>query len=132
MAAASGGDSACRRSLDLAARATDRNPAGEGLPYLALDAAHLARWRGNCLVTAGDPQAADELETALATMDASFARASAGLYCDLAAARYAAGELREAGRHLAKAAELARATGSARQHNRVTALGRRMRAAAGR
>jgi hypothetical protein len=45
------------------------------LPFLALNAVHLARWRGNCRVAFGDPETADELARALDAMDSSFARA---------------------------------------------------------
>jgi tetratricopeptide (TPR) repeat protein len=122
MAAAAGDPAACRRALDQAARAL---PAGHGdpaLPYLALDDAHLARWRGNCLVIAGDPRAADDLDTALAAMDGTFTRARAGLHCDLAAVRHASGERDEARRHLAVARQLADATASARFRRRVRDL----------
>src|ERR1019366_10734931 len=55
MAAAAGEESACRDALDLAARELGHSPAGEDLPYLALNDAHLARWRGNCPVLVGGP-----------------------------------------------------------------------------
>ncbi len=78
MAAAAGQEAACHNALDLAALEHGRSPAGEDLPYLALNDTHLARWRGNCLVLFGDPRTADELTTALAAMD-GFTRAEAGL-----------------------------------------------------
>jgi tetratricopeptide (TPR) repeat protein len=122
MAAAAGDPAACHRALDQAARALPAGPGDFGLPYLALDDAHLARWRGNCLVTTGDPRAADDLDAALAAMDPAFTRASAGLHCDLAAARHAAGEHDEARRHLRDARQLADVTGSARVRRRVRDL----------
>jgi len=54
MAAAAGQQPACRSALDLAARQVTHPQADNALPYLALDATHLARWRGNCLVQFGD------------------------------------------------------------------------------
>ena len=59
-------------------------------------------------------------------MDATFTRAEAGLRCDLAAALHVAGEREEARRHLARAAELAQLTGSARQRRRIAELARRL------
>jgi transcriptional regulator with XRE-family HTH domain len=128
MAASADDPGTCRRALDRAARILPPGPGDPGLPYLSLDAAHLARWRGNCLVTAGDPAAAADLGTALASMDPAFTRARAGLHGDLAAARHAAGDFDEAGSHLAAARQLAEATGSARLNRRVSALAARLAA----
>ena len=130
MAAAAGQESICRKALDHATLEVGHGPAGEDLPYLALNETHLARWRGNCLVTFGDPQTADDLSTALAAMDDSFTRAEAGLRCDLAAALHVRGEQDEARRHLRKARELAQLTGSARQRRRIRDLSRRIAKAA--
>ena len=120
----------CRHALDSAAREVGYGPSDEDLPYLALNETHLARWRGNCLVHFGDPQTADELATALGALDGSFTRAEAGLRCDLAAALHVRGERQEARLHLAKARELAQATGSARQRRRIRDLSRRIAKAA--
>ena len=125
MAAAAGQEAACRSALDSAAQEVGHTPAGEDLPYLALNDAHLARWRGNCLVLFGDPQTASELTTALTAMD-GFTRAEAGLRCDLAAALHVRGEHAEAKRHLKQARDLAQVTGSARQRRRVRDLTRRI------
>jgi tetratricopeptide (TPR) repeat protein len=130
MAAAAGEEDACRRALDLAAQEISHGPSGADLPYLALNDTHLARWRGNCLVTFGDPQVADELNTVLGAMDGSFTRAEAGLRCDLAAALHVRGERDEARRHLTRAGELAQLTGSARQRRRIRDLTTRIGKAA--
>jgi tetratricopeptide (TPR) repeat protein len=131
MAAAAGEESACRDALDGAAQEIGYGAASEDLPYLALNEAHLARWRGNCLVMFGDPQtAAADLAAALAAMDDSFTRAEASLRCDLAAALHALGEHDEARRHLKKARELAQLTGSARQRRRIRDLSKRIAKAA--
>jgi tetratricopeptide (TPR) repeat protein len=126
MAAAAGLETACRHALDQAADEISHGPSGEDLPYLALNTAHLARWRGNCLVTFGDPHTADELATALNDMDGTFTRAEAGLRCDLAAALHAQGESEEAHRHLSRARHLAQLTGSARQRRRIRQLARKI------
>jgi tetratricopeptide (TPR) repeat protein/predicted XRE-type DNA-binding protein len=130
MVAAAGQEAECRRALDQAAREIEHGPSGEDLPYLSLNAVHLARWRGNCLVTFGDPETADELARALAAMDASFTRAEAGVRCDLAAALHVRGERDEAHRHLGRARELAQLTGSTRQRRRIRELARRLGPAA--
>ena len=130
MAAAAGEEPICREALDHAAREVGHGPAGEDLPYLALNDAHLARWRGNCLVTFGDPQTADDLSTALAAMGDGFTRAEASLRCDLAAALHVRGEQDEAKQHLRKARELAQVTGSARQRRRIRDLAKRIAKAA--
>ena len=119
----------CHTALDLAARQL-RQPAAEHLPYLALNDAHLARWRGNCLVQFGDPATITDLNTALAGMDGTFARAEAGLRCDLATALHATGERDQARQHLARATELAKLTGSARQRRRIGQLTRKIGRAA--
>ena len=129
MAAAVRQHDACRTALDLAARQITR-PQADHLPYLALDAAHLARWRGNCLIQFGDTATIGDLTTALTGMDGTFTRAEAGLRCDLAAALHAAGDRHEARQHLRRATELAQLTGSARQRRRITSLARRIGTAA--
>ncbi len=126
MAAASRKQGDCHRALDEASAELGHGPSGEDLPYLALNDTHLARWRGNCLVHFGDPSTITELTTALAGMDGTFARAEAGLRCDLAAALHVTGESEEARRHLARAAELAQLTGSARQRRRIAELAKRL------
>jgi len=130
MAAAAGEEPTCRSALDSAAQEIGYGPATEDLPYLALNEAHLARWRGNCLVLFGDPQTADDLNSALVAMEDGFTRAEAGLRCDLAAALHVRGEQDEAKRHLQKARELAQVTGSARQRRRIRDLARRIAKAA--
>ena len=130
MAAAAGEESTCRTALDSAAREIGHGAASEDLPYLALNEAHLARWRGNCLVMFGDPQTADDLNAALNAMDGSFTRAEASLRCDLAAALHVRGEQDEAKRHLKRARELAQITGSARQRRRIRELSKRIAKAA--
>jgi hypothetical protein len=88
-------------------------------PYLALDAAHLARWRGHALARFGRPDAATVLRDALDQHDAEFTRAEAGLRTDLVMAYVALGE-RDAARHEVVAARrTADAVDSARQHHRI-------------
>ncbi len=129
MAAAAREQDACRVALDLAAAQIGHPDADASLPYLSLNAAHLARWRGNCLVQFGDTATVTDLTSALAGIS-GFTRAESGLRCDLAAALHAAGDRHEARRHLARATELAQLTGSARQRRRITELARKIGTAA--
>jgi tetratricopeptide (TPR) repeat protein len=130
MAAAAGQETTCRTALDNAHHEISHEPDGHDLPYLALNQAHLARWRGNCLVLFGDPETAAGLDAALAAMDSDFTRAEAGLRCDLAAAHHVRGEKDQARDHLSKARELAQVTGSARQRRRISELSARITKAA--
>jgi hypothetical protein len=89
-------------------------------PYLALDAAHLARWRGHALARFGRPDATTVLRDALDQHDTEFTRAEAGLRTDLVLAYLALGE-HEAARHeVAAARRVADAVDSARQRRRIT------------
>ncbi|MFD9689868.1 XRE family transcriptional regulator [Kitasatospora sp. NPDC059088] len=122
--AQAGQTEACRRSLDSAAATlpagtSDRDP---DMLSIFLNDSHLARWRGNVLARLGDDAAMSDLYDALATMDATFTRATAGLHCDLAQAHFAREELDEAAHHLRQARLLANRTGSARQRARANQL----------
>jgi tetratricopeptide (TPR) repeat protein len=88
-------------------------------PYLALDAAHLTRWRGHALASSGHPDAITVLTDALDKHDTEFARAEAGLRTDLVLAYIAGGERDAARQHLAAARQMANAVGSARQRDRL-------------
>ncbi|MEU4067989.1 XRE family transcriptional regulator [Streptomyces wedmorensis] len=87
-----------------------------------LNTGHLARWRGNVLAKLGDASAMEELYASLDSADESFVRANSGLYCDLAQAHLARGELDNARSHLQKARLLANRTGSVRHRRRVEML----------
>jgi hypothetical protein len=115
-------DTSCRRSLDSAAVALPTDTTDPALPFIFLSEAHLARWRGNCLVRLGDAAAIEHSFAALATMDATFTRAEAGLRCDLAEAMLLGGERDEAALHARRARELALRVGSVRQRRRIDRL----------
>ncbi|MCX5225831.1 XRE family transcriptional regulator [Streptomyces sp. NBC_00233] len=87
-----------------------------------LNTGHLARWRGNVLAKLGDASAMEELYVSLDSADESFVRANSGLYCDLAQAHLARGELDDARSHLQQARLLANRTGSVRHRRRVEML----------
>jgi len=117
----------CRKSIDKAMRLL---PVGDGdadLPFVVLNAAHLARWRGNCLVHFGDAEAIDDLKSAFSAMEPGvYARAEAGLRCDLASALFAQGEIVEARTEIDAAAQLAKRAGSVRQQRRIDQLAARV------
>lgn len=123
-AAVLGDEATCRRALDQAAALLPDGEADPAMPYVSLNAAHLARWRGNCLVHFGDPSTAEDLRSALAGMDGTYNRAEAGVRCDLAHALLAAGEVEAAKPHIHRAQQLATMTGSRRQRQRIEELAR--------
>jgi hypothetical protein len=88
-------------------------------PYLALDAVHLARWRGHALARFGRPEAVTVLTGALDAHDTEFSRAEAGLRADLAIAHLAVGERDAARTQYSAATAIADAVGSARQRRQL-------------
>lgn len=116
-------DDECRRALDRSATFLTVDTTDPTLPFIMLNEAHHARWRGHCLAQVGDDEAVTYLMTALGEMDASFVRAAAGLRCDLAQALAAQGELDEARAHLRRAKLLANQVGSVRQRRRIMSIG---------
>lgn len=92
-------------------------------PYLALNEAHLIRWRGHALARSGHPDAIDVLTHALAAHDAEFSRAEAGLRTDLAVAYLTHGEQDAAREQYDAASAIAEAVGSARQRRRLRLVG---------
>ncbi len=120
--AVNGDRNACRHALDQAARLLPDSPDDPDTPYLALDAAHFARWRGNCLARLGEDDAVSDLTAALDRIDGTFTRATASLHCDLAAALITRREHKKAHHHLTQARQLAQLTGSTRQRRRVDQL----------
>lgn len=121
ISSAEGNEHHARLALDEADRLLPEGPGDPDLPFLALDASHLARWRGHCHARLGLSGALDDASLALDVMDHSFTRAEAGLRCDYAAALIHAGEREEAAQQLERALFLATATGSVRQRNRISA-----------
>ncbi|MGD9528096.1 MAG: hypothetical protein AB7L91_18755 [Dehalococcoidia bacterium] len=117
-----GDRSGALRALDEAAAALPESP-DSGLPYVMLDAGHLARWRGHCLARLGEDSAIEELAIALGTMgEGRYGRAEVSLRIDLALALTARGEASEARAQARQAAELAGRTGSQRQQRRIGKL----------
>lgn len=122
--AAGGNDGGCRRSFDEAADAlpTGREATDPDMPFIVLNEAHLARWRGHSLARLGDGSAVDDLYTALAGNGIVSTRAEAALRCDLAHAHLIRGEHHEARQHAIDARRLARRSGSVRQRRRIDNL----------
>jgi tetratricopeptide (TPR) repeat protein len=120
-AAAVGGSHHARRQLDLAQKMLDGADGAAELPYLMLNEAHLARWRGHCLARLGEFEAIEYLNVALERVGDSV-RAATGLHVDLAHAYRQAGQLVDARQQVRTAIEMARRFGSRRQQNRLRAL----------
>src|SRR4029453_11841480 len=112
--AACGREREARAAMEEASRLLPGDLCGEELPFLALDEAHIARWRGHCLARLGLMEAVDELTAAGERMDPSFTRAAASLHCDLALAYSMRGDHDAARQQAWHAAELAARTASAR------------------
>jgi hypothetical protein len=121
MATANGDASAACIDLDHAADLLPAEP-GDALPYLVLSETHLARWRGNCLARLGNEDAIDQLNTGLAAVIGTYARAEAGVRIDLATALLVHGERGAAEEHLGAARILVSRTGSLRQKRRIENL----------
>jgi len=100
----------------------ERSLSSDEVPFIFLDAAHLARWRGHCLARLGDSEAVSTLSDALEVLDPEFNRAAAGLHADLATAHAVNGALDAARHHAQMAARLSSTTGSERQRARVRQL----------
>ncbi|MFI6741881.1 XRE family transcriptional regulator [Nonomuraea sp. NPDC050451] len=131
-AAILGDETTCRAALD---QATALLPEGDGdpdMPYLSINAHHIARWRGNCLVRFGDPDTAEDLRSALAGMDGTYNRAESGVRCDLGHALLAVGDPEAAQPHIQRAQQLATMTGSRRQRRRIDELAKAVNRALGR
>jgi hypothetical protein len=121
--AAAGYRDGALRALDAAAHNLEAGGTDESLPYVMLDAGHLARWRGHCLARLGEDQAIEDLTSALSAMgEGRYGRAEAGLRVDLALAFRARGDATESHRHARRAADLAGRTGSERQRRRIAEL----------
>ncbi|WTW96866.1 hypothetical protein OG216_27450 [Streptomycetaceae bacterium NBC_01309] len=117
--AATGNESASRRTFDAATDVLPNDPSDPEMPFLFLAGSHLTRWRGNCLARIGADDAIEELYGAVEAMDPGFNRAEAGLRCDLAIALTARGEVEEARAQAEHAKQLAALTDSARQRRRI-------------
>lgn len=128
-AATLGDETTCRAALDQAAALLPDGHGDPDMPYLSINAHHLARWRGNCLVRFGDPGTVEDLRSALAGMDGTYNRAEAALRCDLAHALLAQGEAEAAQPHIQRAQHLATMTGSRRQRKRIDELARAVKRA---
>ncbi|GAA3249281.1 XRE family transcriptional regulator [Nonomuraea helvata] len=131
-AAILGDETTCRAALHQAAALLPEGDGDPDMPYLSINAHHIARWRGNCLVRFGDPATAEDLRSALAGMDGTYNRAESGVRCDLGHALLAAGDPEAAQPHIQRAQQLATMTGSRRQRRRIDDLSKAVNRALGR
>ncbi|GAA1726090.1 XRE family transcriptional regulator [Nonomuraea bangladeshensis] len=131
-AAILGDETTCRAALHQATALLPEGDRDPDMPYLSINAHHVARWRGNCLVRFGDPGTAEDLRSALAGMDGTYNRAESGVRCDLGHTLLAAGDPEAAQPHIQRAQQLATMTGSRRQRRRIDELARAVNRALGR
>ena len=124
IAAASGDRGHTARSFDRAATAlsSSEEAVDPDMPFIVLNEAHLARWRGNALARLGVHGAVGELYKALNDGGSASDRAAASLRCDLAQALSKQGDYAEARIHAVEARRLARRSGSVRQRRRIDRL----------
>jgi transcriptional regulator with XRE-family HTH domain len=92
------------------------------LPFIVLNTAHLARWRGNALARLGDETAIGQLHAALSGAGVVSTRAAASLHCDLAHAYLIHGDRDQAKKFAAEGRRLAKQAGSVRQKQRLQRL----------
>lgn len=120
--AVAGEEVSARRCLR-SAETTLPAPGDETLtPYLRLDEANLARWRGHILTQLRDSSAGAELQGSLTSVRGKYGRAEAGLLVDLATVAFRNGNHDEGSRHIREAERVSTLTGSQRQLRRLTAL----------
>ncbi|MFG1618098.1 XRE family transcriptional regulator [Nonomuraea wenchangensis] len=131
-AAILGDEATCRAALDQAVALLPEGDGDSDMPYLSINAHHVARWRGNCLVRFGDPDTAEDLRSSLAGMDGTYNRAESGVRCDLGHALLATGDPEAAQPHIERAQQLATLTGSRRQRRRIDELSAAVNRALGR
>ena len=113
-----GNRDAALRAFDDAQALLPADPVNPGLPFLFLGGSHLDRWRGNALAQVGDAEAINQLTAALAELPASWVRARAGLFVDLASEAAATGNRDAAMSHAREARTIARRINSDRQLQR--------------
>lgn len=107
-----------RRAMHLADRLLP-DQADANLPYLALDASHLTRWRGSVLSRLGDSHGITASLDALDGLDKSFVRARAGLLADLGEALLHRSEHVDSKPYVQEAHALAEQIGSQRLSRRL-------------
>ncbi|WP_199435480.1 hypothetical protein [Qaidamihabitans albus] len=120
--AAGGQRTASLRAFDSSAALLPASGTDADRPYVALNAVHLARWRGHALARIGELEAIEVLTSALDRLDPTFARAETGLRVDLVSAFMARGEPEQVSHHAKHARALAAEIGSVRQQRRLSRL----------
>jgi hypothetical protein len=120
--AALGSRTEALRTFDTANALLPNDPVDLALPFLFLGDGHLDRWRGNTLSRLGDPDAIDQLATALPRLPPNFSRARTVMLVDLAFAHAAAGDREGALNYARQARRLASQIKSDRQLRRLSSL----------
>jgi tetratricopeptide (TPR) repeat protein len=98
------------------------DPVDAALPFLFLGGAHLDRWRGHALSRLGEPDAIEQLSTALPRLPDAFTRARTGMLVDLAFAHAATGDRDAALSFARQARRLALQIRSDRHQRRLSGL----------
>jgi tetratricopeptide (TPR) repeat protein len=107
------------RAFDTAATLLPNDPEDPALPFLFLAGAHLERWRGHALSRLGEPDAIDQLSSALPRLPSDFTRARTSMLVDLAYAYAASGDRDAARTYAQQARRLALQIKSDRQLRRL-------------
>ena len=110
------------RAFDVADKLLPTDPVNADLPFLFLAGGHLDRWRGSAMSRLGEPNAIDQLTSALPLLPPDFTRARVAMLVDLAYAYAAAGDREAALTHARQAKRLAMQIKSDRQLRRLNGL----------
>jgi tetratricopeptide (TPR) repeat protein len=110
------------RAFDAADKLLPTDPVNADLPFLFLAGGHLDRWRGSAMSRLGEPNAIDQLTSALPLLPPDFTRAKVAMLVDLAYAYAAAGDREAALMHARQAKRLAMQIKSDRQLRRLNGL----------
>jgi tetratricopeptide (TPR) repeat protein len=110
------------RSFDHASALLPTETTHPDLAFLFLGGSHLDRWRGNVLAQLGEPEAIQQLTTALAASPPDFVRARGAVHVDLAFAHARAGSRDAAREHARQARRLVSQLGSVRLRRRLDRL----------
>lgn len=126
LCALAGDVESAKRALDKASTAMPetRDVRDPDMASIFLNSAHLERWQSHTAALLGEEHAVSSIYEVLEGMDPTFARARAGLHCDLAHAHLSRGEYGDAKEQIRAARLIANRTGSVRFRRRIGQLSR--------
>ncbi|MBM9467989.1 hypothetical protein [Nakamurella leprariae] len=120
--AAAGNGTAARSSLRMAEQTLPAAGDEATTPYLRLDDANLARWRGHVLTQLRDSAAGPELHGSLSSVWGKYGRAEAGALVNLAGVALQRGDHEAGSHHVREAERVSTRSGSERQKRRLAGL----------